>query len=155
MQLKSVVLPAPFEPSTARLSPGRTVKVTSISAASAPNKRVTPRNSKAFPAPTVERRCATLSTAAALRRRMALSAIAPARPKPDHPVRREENDREKPEADQEPEAIAVETHADQDVEREGFQDCVDQGADERTDRVADPADDRDDEDVDRRRDANR
>ena len=35
MQLKSVVLPAPLEPSTARRSPGRTVSVTSVSAASA------------------------------------------------------------------------------------------------------------------------
>ena len=37
-QLKSVVLPAPFEPRTARRSPGRTVRVTSVSAASAPKQ---------------------------------------------------------------------------------------------------------------------
>jgi len=49
MQLNSVVLPAPFEPSTARRSPGRTVIVTSAIAASAPNIRVTPRSSSAFP----------------------------------------------------------------------------------------------------------
>src|SRR5205807_44441 len=67
MQLKSVVLPAPFEPSTARRSPGRTVMVTSVSAASAPNSRVTPRSSSAAPAPTTDRRCATLSMAASIR----------------------------------------------------------------------------------------
>src|SRR4030095_283559 len=51
-QLNSVVLPAPLEPSTARRSPGRTVMVTSVSAASAPNSRVTPRRSSAAaPAP--------------------------------------------------------------------------------------------------------
>ena len=51
-QLNSVVLPAPLEPSTARRSPGRTVMVTSVSAASAPNSRVTPRSSSAAPEPT-------------------------------------------------------------------------------------------------------
>jgi hypothetical protein len=64
MQLNSVVLPAPFEPSTARRSPGRTVRVMSVSAASAPNSRVTPRSSSAFAVPTALRRSATESGAA-------------------------------------------------------------------------------------------
>ena len=59
MQLNSVVLPAPFEPSTARRSPGRTVSVMSVSAASAPNSRVTPRSSSALAVPTALRRSAT------------------------------------------------------------------------------------------------
>src|SRR5260370_185091 len=53
MQLNSVVLPAPFEPSTARRSPGRTVMVTSVSAATPPTSRVTPRSSSPAPPPTV------------------------------------------------------------------------------------------------------
>ena len=56
MQLKSVVLPAPFEPRTPRRSPGRTVKETSTKAARAPKKRVTPRNSSALAEPTADRR---------------------------------------------------------------------------------------------------
>src|ERR1700754_1433329 len=88
MQLNSVVLPAPLEPSTARRSPGRTVMVTSVNAASAPNSRVTPRSSSAAPAPTAERRCATLSMAAP-------SALAPALPQADHAVRGPEYDGEK------------------------------------------------------------
>src|SRR5882724_1372091 len=59
MQLKSVVLPAPLEPSTARRSPGLTDSVTSVSAASAPKNLDTPRNSKAFPVPADDRRSAT------------------------------------------------------------------------------------------------
>jgi hypothetical protein len=54
MQLKRVVLPAPFDPRTPRRSPGRTVKETSVSAASAPKKRVTPRNSSALAEPTAD-----------------------------------------------------------------------------------------------------
>ena len=50
-QLSSVVLPAPFDPSTARRSPGRTLSVISVNAASAPKKRLTPRNSIALPVP--------------------------------------------------------------------------------------------------------
>ena len=87
MQLNSVVLPAPFEPSTARRSPGRTVMVTSVSAASAPNIRVTPRSSSAAPAPTANRRWATLSMAASIRPgRGAGVAAAPLLPEPDHAV---------------------------------------------------------------------
>src|SRR5580693_7177284 len=93
MQLKSVVLPAPLEPSTARRSPGRTVIVMSISAASAPNMRVTPRSSKAAPAPTEDRRCATLSMAAAcLHPLLPLAAPSPPFPKADYAVRRPEHD---------------------------------------------------------------
>src|SRR5580704_11354257 len=96
MQLKRVVLPAPLEPSTARRSPDRTVNVTSVSAASAPNNRVTPRSSSALPAPTAERRCATLSMAAGPPGRIygACSAPAPALPKSDHAIGREEYDGE-------------------------------------------------------------
>src|ERR1700757_1776381 len=109
MQLNSVVLPAPLEPSTARRSPGRTVIVTSMSAASAPNIRVTPRNSSAAPAPTAERRCATLSMAAvSLRTHPVSGARPPAFPEPDHAVRRPEYDDEEADADQEPEVVAVE-----------------------------------------------
>src|SRR6476469_3274004 len=43
-QLSSVVLPAPFDPSTARRSPGRTLSVMSIKAASAPKFRQSPPN---------------------------------------------------------------------------------------------------------------
>src|ERR1700757_3665307 len=106
-QLNSVVLPAPFEPSTARRSPGRTVMVTSVSAASAPNIRVTPRNSSAAPAPTAERRWATLSMAASTAPRLVLAMPAPAFPKTDHAVRRPEHDRKEADSDQEPEAVAV------------------------------------------------
>src|SRR5215467_10140527 len=96
-QLNSVVLPAPLEPSTARRSPGRTVMVTSVSAASAPNIRVTPRSSSAAPAPTAEMRWAMLSmplpsarTAGGL-----ADAAAPALPETDHAVRGPEyNDEE-------------------------------------------------------------
>src|SRR6476469_6823190 len=81
MQLKSVVLPAPFEPRTARRSPGRTVIVTSVSAASAP------------PAPTANRRCATLSMAASIRAGWGgCVAAAPAFPEPDHAVGGPEHD---------------------------------------------------------------
>src|ERR1700733_9360806 len=101
MQLNSVVLPAPLEPSTARRSPGRTVMVTSVKAASAPNSRVTPRNSSAAPAPTAERRCATLSMAmvSAGLRRSQIAAAAPALPKPDDAVRREQHDDEEAQTD--------------------------------------------------------
>jgi len=70
-QLNNVVLPAPLEPSTARRSPGRTVMVTSVSAASAPNIRVTPRSSSAAPAPITEMRSATLSSTKSRRSRKA------------------------------------------------------------------------------------
>src|SRR5690242_5281368 len=96
MQLNNVVLPAPLEPSTARRSPGRTVKVTSVSAASAPNSRVTPRNSSAAPAPTVDRRCATLSMTVTARPRLVRSVPSlPALPETDDAVRREQYDDEK------------------------------------------------------------
>src|SRR5260370_6052367 len=102
MQLNSVVLPAPLEPSTARRSPARTVMVTSIKAASAPNSRVTPRSSSAAPAPTAERRCATLSMAAPSAGAVGWPALAlaPALPPADHPVRRPEHDGEEAEPDQ-------------------------------------------------------
>src|SRR5215475_8965203 len=104
-QLNSVVLPAPLEPNTARRSPGRIVRVTSVSAASAPNIRVTPRSSSAAPAPTADSRCATLSMAAAfalVADAAALSSIveAPALPQADHAIRRPEHDGEKHEPDQ-------------------------------------------------------
>src|SRR5258708_22383924 len=157
MQLKSVVLPAPLEPSTARRSPGRTVSVTSVSAASAPNSRVTPRNSSAAPAPTVERRCATLSMAAvsAGLRRSRFVPAAPAFPESDDAVRGEQHDDQEAQADQQTEAIAVETDRNQEIQREGAQQDKDQGADERTDRTGDAADDGDDENVDRPLDADR
>src|SRR5206468_7252991 len=101
MQLNSVVLPAPLEPSTARRSPGRTVIVTSVSAASAPNSRVTPRNSSAAAEPTLDRRCETLSTRASLARGRA----APTFPQSDHAVGRPEHDQQKAQADQQPETI--------------------------------------------------
>src|SRR6478735_2910276 len=102
MQLKSVVLPAPFEPSTARRSPGRTVMVTSVNAASAPNSRVTPRSSRAAPAPTAERRWATLSMAVSSTRtaRLRTLALTPALPQADHAIRRPEHDGEEAEPDQ-------------------------------------------------------
>src|SRR5512133_979259 len=99
-QLNSVVLPAPLEPSTARRSPGRTVSVMSVSAASAPNSRVTPRNSSAAPAPTADRRWATLSMARPLFRGTGVISSAPPFPEPDHAVRREQHDDEEAEADQ-------------------------------------------------------
>src|ERR1700726_5009267 len=157
MQLNSVVLPAPLEPSTARRSPGRTVSVTSVSAASAPNSRVTPRNSSAAPAPTVERRCATLSMAgvSAGLRRSRFVPVAPAFPESDDAVRGKQHDDQEAEANQQPEAIAVEPDRHQKVQREGAQQNKDQGADERTDRTGDSADDGDDENVDRPLDSDR
>src|ERR1700676_3453828 len=115
MQLNSVVLPAPLEPSTARRSPGRTVSVTSVSAASAPNSRVTPRNSSAAPAPTAERRCATLSMAvvSAWLRLRCFAAAAPTLPKPDDAVRGEQHDDQEAQTDQQAEAVAVEPDRDQ------------------------------------------
>src|SRR5262249_5660834 len=150
MQLNSVVLPAPFEPSTARRSPGRMVIVTSVRAASAPNKRVTPRSSRAAPAPTTERRCATLSMVpcSTWRGRAGSHSTAPALPQPNHAVGGPEYDREETKADQQAEAIAVEANLDQEVEREGTQDDKNERADERTDRPRDAADNRDDQDVD-------
>src|ERR1700740_1949505 len=149
MQLNSVVLPAPLAPSTARRSPGRTVIVTSVKAASAPNIRVPPRNSSAAPAPTAERRCATLSMAAvSLPTRPVSAAPPPTFPEPDHAVRRPEHDDEEADADQEPEAVAVEADMDQKVERERPEDHENEGADERADRTGDAAYDGDDQDVD-------
>src|SRR3954470_12161555 len=115
MQLNRVVLPAPLEPSTARRSPGRTVMVTSVSAASAPNSRVTPRSSSAAPAPTADRRCATLSMAAPSARVVGFAtlALAPAFPQADHAVRRPEHDGQEAEADQQSETVAVEPDPDQ------------------------------------------
>src|SRR5690348_7135011 len=105
-QLNSVVLPAPLEPSTARRSPGRTVMVMSVSAASAPNMRVTPRSSSAAPEPIAEMRCATLSMMrASLRSR---AASPPALPQADDAVRRPEHDDQEACADQQAEAVAVE-----------------------------------------------
>src|SRR5690349_19251092 len=149
-QLNSVVLPAPLEPSTARRSPGRTVIVTSVSAASAPNIRVTPRSSSAAVEPKADRRSATLSmaTASARARFGRTPTTAPMLIKADDPVRRPEHDDEKADADQQPEAVAVEPDLDQEVERKSAQDNEDECADEWTDGPADAADDRDDEDVD-------
>src|SRR5215475_1515462 len=95
-QLNSVVLPAPLEPSTARRSPGRTVMVTSVSAASAPNIRVTPRNSSAAAEPKADSRSATLSmTASSARPRVrGAAAAAPALIEADHTVGRPEHDHE-------------------------------------------------------------
>src|ERR1700750_400013 len=149
-QLNSVVLPAPLEPSTARRSPGRTVMVTSVSAASAPNIRVTPRNSRAAPALTAEMRWATLSMAVPSDRAVFSfgAATAPALPESNHAVRRPEHDDEKADADQETKAVAVETDLDQEVERKGTQDDEDEGADEGADGTGDAADHGDDQDVD-------
>src|SRR5215813_3183124 len=148
-QLNSVVLPAPLEPSTARRSPGRTVMVTSMSAASAPNILVTPRSSSAAPAPTAERRRATLSMAAApAGMRLRPGAPAPALPKADHAVRRPEHDGEEADADQQAEAIAVEADVDQEVERKGPEDDEDEGADERAHRTRDATHDGNDQDID-------
>src|SRR5690242_16724858 len=145
-QLNNVVLPAPLEPSTARRSPGRTVMVTSVSAASAPNIRVTPRSSSAAPAPTAEMRWATLSmTVASARTTVSpADAAAPTLPETDHAIRGPEHDDEEADPDQKPEAVAVETDMDQKVERERSQHHEDQGADEGADRPRDAADDRDD-----------
>src|SRR4029077_822918 len=135
-----------FEPRTARRSPGRTVSEMSTKAARAPNSRVTPRNSSAFAEPTVERRCATLSMAAAGRLcawRAGPRAIAPAGPQTNDPVWREKDNRQEPEADQEPKPVAVEAERDQDVERKGLQHRIDQSADECADWIADPANDGD------------
>src|SRR6266403_3618754 len=155
-QLNSVVLPAPLEPSTARRSPGRTVMVTSVSAASAPNIRVTPRSSSAAPAPTANRRCAVLSMAVSIRPgRGAGAAAAPLLPEPDHTVRRPEHDGEEAKADQKPEAIAVEPEFDKEVERKGAQHDEDESADEGADRPRDAADYGDNQDVDTGSDADR
>src|SRR5437762_8551589 len=149
-QLNSVVLPAPLEPSTARRSPGRTVMVTSVSAASAPNSRVTPRSSSAAPAPTAEKRGVALSMAVASacafvgRGR----AAAPPLPEADHAIRRPKHDGEKTKADQQAEAIAVEPELDQQIEREGAQDDEDEGADEGADGTGDAADHGDNQDID-------
>src|SRR5215475_4065094 len=153
-QLNSVVLPAPLEPSTARRSPGRTVIVTSVSAASAPNIRVTPRSSSAAPAPIAEMRRATLSMArsSACAR---LVAPPPALPEADHAIGRPEHDDEKSDADQKPEAVAVEPELDEEIEREGPQDDENERADERADRPRDAADHGDDQDVDGTLDRNR
>src|SRR6185369_2657090 len=136
MQLKRVVLPAPLEPSTARRSPGRTVMVTSVSAASAPNNRVTPRSSRAAPAPTAERRWATLSMTAPSARaiRLRTPAPTPALPQTDHAIRRPEHDGEKAEPDQQAETVAVEPDLDQEIERKGAQEHEHQRADIGADR---------------------
>src|SRR6202140_2019417 len=119
MQLNSVVLPAPLEPSTARRSPGRTVSVTSVSAASAPNSRVTPRSSSALPVPTAERRCATLSMAVSARQSLSrLAPVAPPLPEPDDAVGGEQDDDQETQADQQSEAIAVEPYRNQETQRE-------------------------------------
>ena len=65
-QLSNVVLPAPFDPSTARRSPGRTLSVMSVKAASAPKSRLTPRNSIALPVPAAAIRSAIELTGALL-----------------------------------------------------------------------------------------
>src|SRR5258708_37017343 len=139
MQLNSGVFPAPLEPSTARRSPGRTVSVTSVSAASAPNSRVTPRSSSAAPAPTTERRCATLSTALSVRWHLSFAPAAPALPKPYDAVRGEQHDDQKAQADQQAEAIAVEPNGDQEIECEAAQQPKNQPADNRADRTLNPA----------------
>src|SRR5690349_18704987 len=156
-QLNSVVLPAPLEPSTARRSPGRTVMVTSVSAASAPNSRVTPRSSSAAPAPTAEKRGAALSMTVASARALVdgRRAATPPLPEPDHAVRRPKHDGEEAKADQQPEAVAVEPELDQQIEREGAQEHEDESANERTDRAGDAADHGDDQDVDAGADADR
>src|ERR1700682_1742255 len=157
MQLNSVVLPAPLHPSPARRSPGRTVSVTSVSAASAPNSRVTPRNSSAAPAPTTERRCATLSMAvvSARLRLRCFAAAAPTLPKSDDAVRGEQHDDQEAQTDQQAKAVAVEPDRHQEIQREGAQQDKNQGADEGTDRTADAADNGDDENVDGPLDADR
>src|SRR5208282_3097917 len=86
-------------------------------------------------------------------RRLRLPAIAPARPEADDAVGREEDNGQESQSDQQPEPIAVEPDADQDVESERLENGIDERANERAKRIADPADDGDDEDVDRRRHA--
>src|ERR1043165_6099926 len=156
-QLNSVVLPAPLEPSTARRSPGRTAMVTSVSAASAPNSRVTPRSSSAAPEPTAEKRCAALSMTVASAWALVDSchAAAPSLPQPDHAIRRPEHDGEEAEADQQPEAIAVEPELDQEIEREGAQDDEDEGPDIGANGTGDAADHGDNQDIDAGADADR
>src|SRR5579863_3000052 len=141
-QLNNVVLPAPLEPSTARRSPGRTVMVTSVSAASAPNILVTPRSSSAAPAPTAEMRCATLSMAATSARMACRpgGSATPSLPQADHTVRGPEHDEEKANADQETEPVSVEADLDEKVERKRTQDDEDKGADKRADGPADATD---------------
>src|SRR6476620_1773752 len=156
-QLNSVVLPAPLEPSTARRSPGRTVMVTSVSAASAPNIRVTPRSSSAAPAATDEKRGAGLSMVLASARALVGSGCAATRslPEPDHAIRRPEHDGEEAEADQQPEAVAVESELDQEIEREGAQDDEDESADVGADGAGNAADHGDDQNIDAGADADR
>src|SRR6185295_15176056 len=145
-QLNSVVLPAPLEPSTARRSPGRTVMVTSVSAASAPNIRVTPRNSSAAVEPNADSPPATLSmTAPARAAGGRLAMTAPAIVEADHTIGRPEHDGQKADANEQAEAVAVETDLDQEIERKGTEQHEDQRADEGPDRPRDAADDRDDE----------
>src|SRR6185437_6182050 len=102
------------------------------------------------PAPTEERRWATLSmTVASAATHLGPGGTpAPALPETDHAIRRPEHDREEADTDQQAEAIAVEPDMDQEVEREGAQDDEDEGADERPDRSRDATDDGDDQDVD-------
>src|SRR5437899_10259103 len=156
-QLNSVVLPAPLEPSTARRSPGRTVMVMSVSAASAPNSRVTPRKSSAAPAPTAERRGAALSMTAASARAGVSGgrAAAPSLPESNQAICRPEHEGQESEADQQPEAIAVEPELDQQIEREGAQDDEDEGADVGANGTGDAADHGDDQDIDAGTDADR
>src|SRR5215469_2057686 len=149
MQLKSVVLPAPFEPSTARRSPGRTVMVTSVRAASAPNNRVTPRSSSAAPAPTTERRCATLSMAmrSASVRCCGSAVPPPALPQTDHTIGGPEHDGKEAKADQQAEAVAVESDLDEKIQRKRPQEDENERADERTNGPCDATDNGDDQNV--------
>ena len=82
-------------------------------------------------------------------------AAAPSLPEPDHAVRRPEHDGEEAEADQQPEAVAVEPELDQEIEREGAQDDEDEGADVGADGTGDAADHGDDQDIDAGADADR
>ena len=154
-QLSSVVLPAPFDPSTARRSPGRTLSVISVSAASAPNIRLTPRNSIALPVPAAAIRSAIELNCRSCRRcgmRARTTSAATGR------SRRPGENRtmtQEAETDQRLEAPPVETDGDQRVKREGAQNHVDDCADKRADRVAEPADDGDDEKIDGGFDAGR
>src|SRR5215813_3659713 len=149
-QLNSVVLPAPLEPSTARRSPGRTVMVTSVSAASAPNIRVTPRSSRAAPAPTAEMRRATLSMAVTSARALfgPGDPATPALPETDHAIGRPEHDHKEADPDQKPEAVAIESNVHQKIERECPEHDEDECTNERANRPADAADHGDDQDVD-------
>src|ERR1700747_2375652 len=155
MQLNSVVLPAPFEPSTARRSPGRTVMVTSVKAASAPNRRVTPRSSSAASAPTTERRWATLSMALGSASCADFAVPPPPLPQADHAIGGPEHDGEKAEPDQQTKTVAVEADLHEKIEREGAQDDKYKRADERADRPRDATDDGDDQNVDGALDADR